>query len=61
MAKTYDVSIAQLCIQYCLQKGTLPLPKTRNKARMIQNATLDFNIDAEDMKALDAFEEIPRL
>jgi diketogulonate reductase-like aldo/keto reductase len=61
MAKAYDVSIAQLCIQYCLEKGTLPLPKTRSKDRMVQNATLDFNIKAEDMKVLDAFEEIQRL
>ena len=61
MAKAYDVSIAQLCIQYCLEKNTLPLPKTRSKDRMIQNAALDFNIKAEDMKVLDAFEEIQRL
>lgn len=61
MAKTYDVSIAQLCIQYCIQKGTLPLPKTLRKERMIQNATLDFTIKAEDIARLDAFAEIQRL
>lgn len=61
MAKKYDVSIAQLCIQYCLEKGTLPLPKTRSKDRMIQNATLDFRIKEDDMLVLDAFEEIQRL
>ena len=61
MAKAYDVSIAQLCIQYCLEKNALPLPKMRSKDRMIQNATLDFSIKPEDMKVLDAFEEIQRL
>ena len=30
MAKKYGVSVAQLCIRYCLQLGTLPLPKTAN-------------------------------
>ena len=30
MAQGYGVSVAQLCIRYCLQLGLLPLPKTIN-------------------------------
>ncbi|HPG43010.1 MAG TPA: aldo/keto reductase, partial [Acholeplasmataceae bacterium] len=28
MAKTYGVTPAQLCIRYCIEKGTAPLPKS---------------------------------
>lgn len=38
MAKKYGVSVPQLCIRYCLQLGTLPLPKTANPAHMADNA-----------------------
>ena len=37
MAKKYGVSVAQLCIRYCLQLGTLPLPKTANPEHMKNN------------------------
>lgn len=56
-----NVSVAQLCIKYCLEKGTLPLPKTRNKERMIENASLGFTLSNDDMKILDHIKEIERL
>lgn len=34
MADTYGVSVAQLCIRFCLQLGLLPLPKTANAAHL---------------------------
>lgn len=52
MAGKYGVSIAQLCIRYCLELGMLPLPKTANRDHMRENADLDFAIAADDLAAL---------
>jgi diketogulonate reductase-like aldo/keto reductase len=52
MAAKYGVSIAQLCIRYCLELGLLPLPKTTNPDHMRSNAAVDFSISAEDMATL---------
>jgi diketogulonate reductase-like aldo/keto reductase len=52
MARKYDVSVAQLCIRYCLELGLLPLPKTKNPEHMRSNAAVDFQISAEDMDTL---------
>ncbi|MBA4851427.1 aldo/keto reductase [Emticicia sp. BO119] len=52
MAQCYGVSIPQLCIRYCLQLGTLPLPKTAKPDHMRLNAALDFEISETDMKVL---------
>jgi diketogulonate reductase-like aldo/keto reductase len=52
MAAEYRVSIAQLCIRYCLQLGLLPLPKTSNVEHMRSNAALDFVISDDDMATL---------
>ena len=58
MAKQYDVSLAQLCIRYTLQRGLLPLPKTANQKHMKNNADLDFEISEKDMELLNNMEEI---
>lgn len=52
LAQRYGVSIAQLCIRYCLQLGLLPLPKTADAAHMRDNAAVDFVISDADMDAL---------
>ncbi len=52
MAKKYGVSVAQLCIRYCLQLGLLPLPKTTNAAHMRTNAAVDFVISEADIVTL---------
>lgn len=52
MAGRYGVSVAQLCIRYCLELGLLPLPKTANPAHLRDNAAIDFNISGDDMAAL---------
>ncbi len=57
-AARYNVSVAQLCIAYCLRNGTLPLPKSVNKARIEQNIAVDFAISDEDMAKLDALDGI---
>lgn len=52
MAEKYGVSVAQLCIRYVLELGTVALPKTANQAHMTDNAKLDFTISEEDMQTL---------
>ena len=49
MAKKYNVSIPQLCIQYTLQLDTISIPKASSKEHIEQNAHLDFEISEEDM------------
>ncbi|MDB5697944.1 MAG: 2,5-diketo-D-gluconic acid reductase [Alphaproteobacteria bacterium] len=57
LAGKYEVSVAQLCIRYCLQLGLLPLPKTTNPAHMRDNAGVDFEISGPDMEALKSLED----
>ncbi|MFW3364067.1 aldo/keto reductase [Aerococcus viridans] len=58
MADKYKVSIPQLAIRYTRQLGTLPLPKSTNKAHIESNAQVDFEISAEDMDILRNMEKI---
>ena len=58
MADKYNVTPAQICIRYCLQKDTLPLPKTTHEERVIENKQVDFTISSEDMAILDAIEDV---
>jgi diketogulonate reductase-like aldo/keto reductase len=60
MAQKYQVTPAQICIRYCLQKDTLPLPKTTHLSRMIENAQVDFVMDQKDIDFLDMIEDDPR-
>lgn len=52
MAKKYEVSVPQLAIQYCLELGLLPLPKSVNKDHIKTNGELGFHISKEDMDVL---------
>ncbi len=58
MAEKYGVSVPQLCIRYTLQLGAVSLPKTADPEHMKTNARVDFEISAEDMKALENFKKI---
>lgn len=54
IAAHYHVSVAQLCIRWCLQNKTLPLPKSVTPERIQQNLKVfDFEISAEDMQRID--------
>ncbi|NTW96512.1 MAG: aldo/keto reductase [Erysipelotrichaceae bacterium] len=53
IANKLEVSVARLAIKYCVQKGTIPLPKSTHEARMIENADLEFKIPALVMAELD--------
>ena len=58
MAKKYGVSVAQLCVRYVLQLGTVALPKTADPQHMAENAAVDFVLTPEDMTALMQMEHI---
>lgn len=60
VAEKYDVSSAQICLRYLLQKGVAPLPKSVHEERIIQNSQLDFVITDEDMAFLDTIKGDPR-
>ncbi|HRB73163.1 MAG TPA: aldo/keto reductase [Flavobacterium sp.] len=55
IASNYNVSVAQLCIRWCLQNGTLPLPKSVTPERIKQNLNVyHFEISESDMRRIDA-------
>ncbi|MBP3596693.1 MAG: aldo/keto reductase [Clostridia bacterium] len=57
MAEKYNVSIAQLCLKWCLQNDVIPLPKSQNEERMKQNLDLFyFNISDSDMNIINNME-----
>lgn len=58
MAKSYDATVAQLCIRYCLQLGMLPLPKSGNPKHIRSNSEVDFEISEADMETLRNFAPI---
>lgn len=57
IAKKYNVSPAKICLRYCIDKNTNPLPKSVHKERIIDNLKLDFVISKEDMKVLDSIHD----
>lgn len=58
IADNYRVSVAQLCLRYCLQLGLVVIPKTANPDHMKNNAELDFVIQDADMETLKNVEHI---
>ncbi len=53
IAEKYGKTPAQIAIRYCIEKGTLPLPKTTNSDRQRMNLDVNFKIEDSDMKILD--------
>jgi diketogulonate reductase-like aldo/keto reductase len=58
IADKYGVSVAQLCLRYCLQLGLVVIPKTANPDHMRNNVELDFAISDSDMETLMNVEHI---
>lgn len=59
IAAGYDVSVAQLCVRWCLQHETLPLPKSVTEERIVQNTDVfGFEISDADMATIDALPEM---
>ena len=49
----YNTTNSKICLRYCIERNTLPLPKSVTKSRIYDNIDLDFEISKEDMKYLD--------
>jgi diketogulonate reductase-like aldo/keto reductase len=60
MAQKYGVTPAQICIRYCIEKGTAPLPKSTKEHRIIENTQVDFKMDPKDVLFLDTIKDDPR-
>lgn len=53
LAQKYEKSIAQICIRWSLQRGYLPLPKSKNAERLRQNLQVfDFELDTADVQKI---------
>lgn len=58
LAAKYSKSTQQVLIRYALQKGWVPLPKSDNPERIVDNANVfDFDISEEDMAVLNALDQ----
>lgn len=54
ISKKYSKSVAQVCIKWCLQNEVIPLPKTIDLKRMIENKEVfDFELSREDMQFIN--------
>ena len=54
IAEKYQVSVAKLCLRFCIQNDIIPLPKAASRERMRENMDLfDFEISDEDMKQIN--------
>ena len=53
LEKKYNKSKAQICIRYCIERNTLPLPKSVHEERIINNLDIDFKISDSDIKYLN--------
>ena len=58
IALKYNTTIPKLCIRYCIEKNTVPLPKSVHKDRIEANLDVDFKISEEDLKVLDSIHDM---
>ena len=58
IAKKHDKTPAQVMIRWCIEAGTVPIPKSSHHDRIIENiGVFDFELDADDMKQIAGLEE----
>ncbi|KAK8088352.1 oxidoreductase [Apiospora hydei] len=58
LAKKYSCTPAQLMVRWSLQHGHVPLPKSAQKERLIDNVKVGgFEISDEDVKRMDGLDE----
>lgn len=59
IAEKYGKSVAQICLRWCLQQGTLPLPKSVTPERIEANTKIfDFELSDDDMTAMSDMENV---
>ena len=53
LVRKYGKTPVQILLRWNVQQGTIPIPKSKNPARLAENiAALDFALEGEDMAAL---------
>ena len=58
LAAKYNKTVAQICIGFTLQRGTVSLPKSTHEEYIVENADVDFEIDETDMAFLNTLKDI---
>ena len=54
IANKYQKTVAQLCLRWALQNGTIPIPKSSSIKRLKENIDIfDFEINKTDMKSIN--------
>ncbi|GHU41584.1 oxidoreductase [Spirochaetia bacterium] len=58
IALKYNKSIAQICLQWCLQRNILPIGKASSKEKMFDNLSVgNFNLEESDMKSITTLDD----
>lgn len=52
LAQKYAVSIGAICLQFALQQGICILPKSATPSRIIENNTINFELELQDIEAI---------
>lgn len=57
IGEKYGKTAAQVILRYIIQLGAVPIPKSSNKKRILQNIDVfDFELTDEEMQVLDSFD-----
>ncbi len=57
IGKKYNKSNAQVCLRWHYQRGVIAIPRSSQKAHMIENLDIfDFELDKTDLKAIAALD-----
>ncbi len=55
LSMLYGKTTAQICLRWCIQHGSVPLPKSTNAKRIVENADVfDFELHRDAMSQIDA-------
>lgn len=58
LAKKYRCTSAQLMVRWSIQHGYVPLPKSVDKGRIVENSQVDgFEIEEKDVQRMDGLDE----
>ena len=57
IGKKYQKSNAQICLRWHFQRGVIAIPRSSQKAHMIENLNIfDFELDQNDMETIAAMD-----